>query len=101
MRTSPAPELTRIDDLRSIRIDDGVNYLHPRQNGHLVPIVPGHAAEVVRKGGGGRLFIAVLQPAARAAGWTPEEEVHLQATLHRILDSDFRGHGEIEVTYLD
>jgi hypothetical protein len=89
-----------IDDLRSLRIEDGVNFLHPRSRGRPIPVVPGHAAEVIRTGGGGRLFIAVLQPEARADGWTDAEEEGLRTTLARILATDFRGHGDIEVRFL-
>ena len=90
---------TTVTSLRSIVIADGVHYLQAEQHGVLLPNGPGHAVEVVRRGGGGRVFIVVYQPAARANGWSPAAETSFRTAMSQTLESTFRGHGEIDVIY--
>ncbi len=90
---------TRINSLRSVAIDQGINRLHPLAGGEPVPLAPGHAAEVIRVGGGGRVFVVVLQPAAREAGWSAEEEQGFRTIVQKTLDTEFRGHGPIAIEY--
>ena len=85
--------------LRSTGIEHGINRLHPFRDGAPLPLAPGHAAEVVRVGGGGRVFVVVLQPAAREAGWSAEEERSFRELVQRTLDTEFRGHGQIAIEY--
>jgi hypothetical protein len=87
------------DSLRSVGIEHGVSRLHLYRNGVALPLAPGHAAEVVRDGGGGRVFIVVLQPAARESGWSRDEEQAFRALVQRTLDTEFRGHGQVSIEY--
>jgi hypothetical protein len=90
---------TPVLSLRSIGIEHGINRLHPFRDGSPLKLAPGHAAEVVRIGGGGRVFVVVLQPAAREAGWSDSEESAFRSVVQRTLDTEFRGHGEITIEY--
>ena len=90
---------TTVTALRSIAITDGIHYLQAEQHGVLLPNGPGHAVEVVRRGGGGRLFIVIYQPAAREAGWDPSAETQFRRVVTQTLETTFRGHGEIDVVY--
>lgn len=90
---------TFVNALRSIGIEHGINRLQPYRDGSPLPLAPGHAAEVVRIGGGGRVFVVVLQPAARESGWTRDEESVFRDVVAKTLETEFRGHGEITIEY--